>query len=99
MTGEAAADDIDLVHVLGSEEQFLAACAGEEDIDGGVDALVADLAVEDELHVAGTLELLEDQVVHAAVGLDERCRHDREGSGLLGIAGGGEELARDLHGT
>ena len=99
MAGEPAADDVDLVHLLGGEEEFLATRAGKENVNGGVNALVADLAVEDELHVAGALELLENEVVHAAVGLDEGGRHDGERSGLLGVARGGEELAGDLHGA
>ena len=32
----------------------------------GIDAAVGQLAVEHQLHVAGALELLKDQVVHAA---------------------------------
>jgi len=99
VTGQSATDDVDLVHVLGREEQLFATRSGEEDVDRGVDALVADLAVENELHVAGTLELLEDEVIHAAVGLDQGGGHDGEGAGLLGVAGCGEEFARDLHGA
>ena len=37
----------------------------------GIDAPVGELAVEDQLHVAGALELLKDQVVHPAAGLDQ----------------------------
>ena len=66
------------MHLVGCEEEFLATSAGEEDVNGGIDALVADLAIEDELHVAGTLEFLKDQVIHAAVGVDQGSRHDGE---------------------
>ena len=99
MAGESAADDVDLMHLLGVKEQFFTTCAREEDVNRGVDALVADLAVENELHVAGALELLEDEVVHAAIGLDKGGSHDGEGTGLLGVAGCCEEFARDLHGS
>jgi len=51
--------------------------------------------VEDELHVAGALELLEDDFVHAAVCLDERGGDDRERAGFLGVARGGEDFVRD----
>jgi len=61
--------------------------------------LFADLAVEHELHVAGTLELLEDQIIHATVGLDQCGRHDGEGTGFLGIACGRKKLARNFHGS
>ena len=42
-------------------------------IDGN-DALVGELPIEVDFHVAGALELLEDDVVHARAGVDERRR-------------------------
>ena len=64
-----------------------------ENVDRRVDALVADLAVEDDFHVSGAFELLENQLVHAAIRLNEGGRHDGERAGFLGVAGGGEEFA------
>ena len=67
-----------------------------EDIDRRVDALVADLAVEHELHVSGAFELLEDELVHAAAGIDERGGDDGQRARFLGVARRGEKLARDF---
>src|SRR5947199_8396253 len=50
---ETAADQIDLLQFPRLEEQFLAPSAGEENIHRRVNALIADLAIEDHLHVAG----------------------------------------------
>ena len=61
VAGEAAADEVDFFELVGREEQFLAAGAALEDIDGGIDVALGDLAVEHEFHVAGALELLEDE--------------------------------------
>ena len=97
VTGESASDDIDLVEVLFGEKKLLAAGSREEDIDGGIDTLVADLAIQDELHIARSLEFLKDKIIHAAVGINKRGCHDGERTCLLGIARGGEELAWYLH--
>ena len=56
-------EPVDLVLV---QEQVIAAGAAERDVHSGEDALVGQLAVQLKLHVAGTLELLEDNVVHLA---------------------------------
>jgi hypothetical protein len=53
-----------------------------------------ELAVEAQLHVAGALELLEDHLVHAAAGVDQRRGEDRERAALLDVAGRAEELLR-----
>ena len=81
------------------QEQFLAAGAGKENIDRGINALVADLAIEHHLHVAGAFEFLENQFVHAAAGFDERGGDDGERAGFFGVARGGENLSRDFHGA
>ena len=44
----------------------LATGPGGKDVGGGVDAHLRDLAVENQFHVAGALELLEDNLVHPA---------------------------------
>ena len=56
----------------GVQQQLLLARAGLVDVDGGEDAAVGELAVEHDLRVAGALELLEDHLVHARAGVDER---------------------------
>ena len=81
------------------EEEFLASGAAFEDIDGGVDVLLCDAAVEDEFHVACAFEFLEDEFVGAAVGFDEGCGDDGEGACFAGIAGCGEEAAGAFEGA
>src|SRR3954469_6085382 len=83
----------DLELVLGHQDLFLAG-AGRVDVHRGEDALVRQLAVELELHVAGALELLEDNLVHPGAGLDQRGGEDRQRAAVLDVAGGTEEALR-----
>src|SRR6185437_13787171 len=84
--------------VLGDEQLFLAG-ARALDVNGGEDALVHQLAVEDDLHVAGAFELFEDDLVHAAAGLDQRGGDDGERTALFDVAGRAEEALRPLQGV
>src|SRR4029453_16453108 len=61
------------------------------DVDGGEDTALGQLAVERDLHVAGTLELLVDHVVHAAVRIYQHGRDDRERAALLDVASRAKE--------
>jgi len=67
------------------------ASAGALNVDGGEDALLGQLAVEDELAVAGPLELFVNDVVHARPGVDQAGADDRERAALLDVSGGAEE--------
>ena len=58
-----------------------------------------DLAVEDDLRVAGALELLEDHLVHARAGIDQRGRDDGQRAAFLDVAGRAEEALRALQGV
>ncbi len=89
----------DAVQLIGWQQQLFLARAGAIDVDGGEDALVHQPAVEVDLHVAGALELLEDDVVHAAAGIDQGGGDDRERAALLDVAGGGEEAPGPLEGV
>ena len=60
------------------------------------DALVGHRTVEHQLHVARTLELLEDHLVHARAGIDERRRDDRERAAVLDVARRAEEALRAM---
>ena len=73
------------------EEELLAARSGALDVDGRVDPLLGELPVEDELRVAGALELLVDHVVHPGAGVDEAGRDDRQRAALLDVPRGAEE--------
>ena len=78
---------------LGHQELFLAG-ARLVDVDRREDALVDQLAVEVDLAVAGALELFEDDVVHAAAGVDQGRGDDGQRSAFLDVAGGAEEALR-----
>jgi hypothetical protein len=96
---EAAADEVDFFHLVRREEEFLASGAAFEDIDCWVDVLLGDAAIEDEFHVAGAFEFLEDEFVGAAVGFDEGGGDDGEGASFAGIASGCEEAASAFEGA
>jgi hypothetical protein len=87
------------VQLLVGEEQLLLAGARAQEVHGGEDAPVGELAVEVDLHVPRALELLEDDVVHAGAGVDERRGQDGERASLLHVAGGAEEALGLLQGV
>src|SRR5450432_3346236 len=68
-------DDLQLFR---RHQEFFLAGTGGVNVDRREDALVGELAVELQLHVAGALELLEDHFVAARAGLDQRRREDRQ---------------------
>src|SRR5215217_4997344 len=59
------------------DEQLFLASAGLADIQRREDALVGDLAVEDDFRVARALELFEDDLVHLGPRVDQRSGDDR----------------------
>ena len=61
--------------------------------------MFGNLAVENQLHVSSAFELLENDFIHAAVGVDERGGNDRQGTCLLGVPGRGKDPTRDFHGA
>src|SRR5579885_1399815 len=83
----------DLQFVRREQDLFLAG-TGRVDIDRREDPLVREPAVELELHVAGALELLEDDLVHPRAGVDQRGREDRQRAAVLDVARGTEEPLR-----
>src|SRR4051794_35698719 len=87
---EDAAEHVHLLEVLRVGDELLLAGAGARDIDRRERPPVGDLAVEDELGVAGALELFEDDLVHAASGIDQRGGDDRQRAALLDVTGGTE---------
>src|SRR5437868_306054 len=72
--------------------------AGGLDVERREDALLSELPVEAELHVARALELLEDPFVHPRARLDERARNDGKRAALLDIPRGAEEPAWRVQG-
>src|SRR5690606_31834319 len=64
--------------------------------EGREDALVGNLAVEHDFAVTGALEFFEDDLVHAAAGVDQRGGNDRQAAALLDVARGSEKALRPL---
>ena len=83
---------------LRTEQQLLPARAGQAEVDGGEDALIGQLPVQHQLHVARPLELLEDQFVHAAARIDQGRADDGQRAAFLEQPGGGKELLGDVQG-
>ena len=92
--GELAAELGYALVFVGVEKQFIAAGSGFNDLDRRKNAHLGNGSIEVELHVSSAFELLENEVVHAAVGLDERSTKNGETATLFGIAGGTEEFSR-----
>src|SRR3546814_16492577 len=59
-------------------------------------ALVGDLAVEHDFRVTRALEFFEDDLVHAAAGIDQRGGDYRQRTAFLDVARGAEETLRAL---
>src|SRR3546814_9128877 len=78
------------------DQEFLPAGSRITDVHRREDALVGDLAIKNDLGVAGALELLEDHFVHAAAGVDQRRRDDRERTAFLDLPGRTEEAVWPL---
>src|SRR3990170_4339231 len=91
---EALAQHPDLAELLVGEEELLPARAAHLDVDGREGAPLLELAVEVQLHVAGTLELLIDDVIHPAARIDERRGDDRQAPTLLDLPRRAEEPLR-----
>ena len=72
-------------------QQVLVTRTGGNGVDSREDAAVGQVAVELELHVAGALELLKDDLVHLGTGVDEGRGQDGERATVLDIAGCAQE--------
>src|SRR6266540_827418 len=81
-----------------AEQQLLLAGRGGVHVEGGEDAALRELAVQPHLHVPGALELLEDHLVHARAGVDQRRRQDGERAALLQVPRRAEEALGRVQG-
>ncbi len=59
--------------------------------------MVRDLTRKIDLHIPRALEFFEDQLVHAAPGIDQDRRKDRKRSSVFDLARGTKNTARDFH--
>src|SRR5437868_14358748 len=72
-----------MLYLVWTEELVFTTRAAGRDIDSGEDAFLRQGAIQLDLAVAGTLELLEDDVVHPRSGLDESGGDDGERSAAV----------------
>src|SRR5262249_7658666 len=84
--------------ILGNEQLFLPG-SGTVDIDRGEHAFVDEFAIEADFHVAGAFEFFKDDVIHAASGIDQRCRDNRQAAALFNVTGSTEEALWTLKGV
>ena len=68
---EQLAEDPDLLEELGLDEELFLSGARPIDVDGRVDPLLGKPSLEVDLHVAGALEFLIDDLIHSGAGLNE----------------------------
>src|SRR5687767_6485002 len=97
---QAASKRVDVLELIGAEQLVLTARTAGGNVDRGEDALLGERAIELDLAVSGSLEFLEDHVVHPRAGLDERRRDDGErAAAVFGSNGprGAEERFRLCH--
>lgn len=92
---EDAEQAVVLIHLVSEQKLFIPGAAFTE-IDGRKYPLVGHFTVQYDLGVARTLELLEDHLVHAASGIDERRGDDRQRTTTFDITRRTENFARDL---
>src|SRR3989304_6026448 len=88
---EHLAEYPDPVELFLGKEQVFFPRAGLVEVDGREYPPLGELPVEDDFHVAGSLELLEYDLVHAAARVDKGRRHDGEAPALFDVPGGAEE--------
>src|ERR1700733_9952246 len=96
---ENFAEDPSALEVVLGDEEFFFTRSTTLDVDGRKDALVDELAVEDDFHVAGALELFEDDFVHTRAGIDEGAGDDGERATFFDVAGRSEEALGALQGV
>jgi len=96
---ENLAQDPNAAQLVGREKEFVLTRAGALNVDGWEHALIGEAAIEIDFHVAGALEFLKDDVVHAAAGVDQSGGDDGERAAFFDVAGRGKEAARALQGV
>src|SRR5262249_40556000 len=92
--GQQLTENPDPVEHLPGQQELLLAGAGAGDVHGGEHATIHQASVEVDLHVPGALELLEDDLVHPAAGVDQGRAENGEAAALLDVARGAAELLR-----
>src|SRR4029453_1086894 len=91
---ELFADQVYALELLRVIEQIVTPGGRLRNVDRRENALVAERAIETDLHVARYFVYLEDEVVGLAIRLDETRRQHGQRATFLGISCGTEELLR-----
>ena len=78
--------DIYCLALAHRKKEVFSPCSGFNDIDSREHSSLLELPVEDQFHVARTLELLIDNVVHFAARIDQSSRKNGKASALPHIA-------------
>ena len=84
--------------LLGGHQPLFLPRSGGLDVDGREHALLRQRAVQPDLPVTRSLELLEDDLVHPGPGLHERAGDDRQRPALFQVPGSPEEPLRGVQG-
>ncbi|EAP77972.1 hypothetical protein ISM_06745 [Roseovarius nubinhibens ISM] len=90
------AQDKGLLQIDLVDQKILFPGARLENVDRREDPLVGNLAIENDLRVAGAFEFFKDHLVHPAAGVDQRGRDNGERSALFDIPRGTKEPLRPL---
>ena len=79
---------------FGLKQHFFATCSRGVDVDSREDSAVGKLARQTQFHVARTLELFEDHLVHLRAGLNKSRGDDGQRSALAQVTCATKELLR-----
>src|SRR5579884_1687480 len=96
---EHLAQHPDAVKLISWHQQLLLARSRAIDIDGWEDALIHQLAVQVDFHIAGAFELFKDHVVHAASSVYQGRGDDRQAAAFFHVARRAKEALGPLQGV
>ena len=74
-----------------AQQQIFASCAGARDVDCRESSAVNQAAVKDDFAVTRAFELLKNNVVHFAAGVDESGADDGQAAAFFDVSRGGEK--------
>ena len=81
------------------QKYFFLAGSTLGDVQGGVDALVGDVSIQRQFHVAGAFEFFKDHLIHTAAGFDQTGGDDGQATPVFDFAGGTEQPFGDFEGA
>ena len=90
------AHDLNSLLLLRLQQQIVAPRSRLHNVDGREHAFLGKLAVKHQLHVAGSLKLLEHHVIHLASGIHQRSGKDCETSSITHVSGRTEKALRHV---